>query len=122
MDRICITDMSMRCVLGVSEEERRRKQEVVVSVCLHADLSRASTSDDLAETVDYEAVEQRIADAVENSQFHLLEALGEAVAQACLDSDRIRQVDVTVENPGALRLARAASVHISRKKREALGK
>lgn len=38
MDRILIKDLLVRCIIGVSEEERREKQDVVINVALSADL------------------------------------------------------------------------------------
>ena len=116
MDKIRITGMSLRCIVGVNEHERREKREVVIGVCLHADLSRAVRSDSVAHTVDYEAVEQRIVHLVDGSDFHLLEALAEAVAQACLEFDGVEHVSVTVEKPGALTHTPTVAIEIARNK------
>ena len=116
MDKIRISDISLRCIIGITEEERRQKQDVVASVCLYADLSKPGKSDDFADTVDYKAAKQRILALAEESRFHLIEALAEAIAQACLEFDRVEQVDVVVEKPGALRFARTVGVEISRGK------
>ena len=114
MDKIHIRDMALRCIIGVNEEERREKQDVVINVTLHGDLRAACKSDDFADTVDYKTVEQSIIALVEDSQFYLIEALAEAIAQACLGFDRVGQVDVLVEKPGALRFARTVGVEITR--------
>ena len=114
LDRIHIRDIALRCIIGVNDEERREKQDVIVSVSMHADLSRAGATDDFADTVDYRAVKQRILSLVEGSQHFLIEALAESVARACLEFGRVQQVDVTVEKPGALRFARTVAVEISR--------
>ena len=117
MDKIYIRDLALRCVIGVYEEERREKQDVVLNICLHADLSEAGRADNVATTVDYKAVKQRIVRLVEDSRFYLVEALAEAVARACLEVDRVEQADVLVEKPGALKFARTVGVEISRSKR-----
>ena len=116
MDKIHIRDISLRCIIGVTEQERQQKQDVTVSVCLHVDLNKAAKSDNFADTVDYKALKQRILALVEESHFHLIEALADAVAQACLEFDRVEQVDVVVQKPGALRFARTVGVEISRGK------
>lgn len=115
MDRIHIRDILLRCIIGVNEDERREKQDVVISVTLHADLSRAGASDNFADTVDYKTIKQRIVVLVEKSSYYLIEALAEAIAQECLSIDgRIRRADVLVEKPGALRFARTVGVEITR--------
>ena len=85
MDRILISDLRARCILGVDEEERREKQEVVINLALSTDLRKAGSSDRFEETVDYRALKKRIVSMVEGSQYHLVEALAEAVAGICLE-------------------------------------
>ena len=106
----------LRCIIGVNEEERREKQDVVINVTLYADLRAACKSDDFADTVDYKAVKQSIVSLVEESKFFLIEALAEAIAQTCLRFDRVEEVDVLVEKPGAMRFARTVGVEITRGK------
>jgi len=114
LDKIHVRDIGLSCIIGVNEEERSEKQDVVINVTLHGDLGAACKSDDFADTVDYKAVEQSIVALVEDSEFYLIEALAEAIAQACLGFDRVEQVDVLVEKPGALRFARTVGVEITR--------
>jgi len=115
LDRIYIKDILLRCIIGFNDDERREKQDVVINICLHANLSEACRTDDVASTVDYKAVKKRIVNLVEGSQFLLIEALAEAIAHTCLEFDKVEQVDVLVEKPGALRFARTVGVEISRK-------
>jgi FolB domain-containing protein len=115
LDKIHIRDLTLRCIIGINDDERREKQDVVINITLHADLSKAGASDDFAHTVDYKKVKLRIVSLVEGSKFYLLEALAEAVARACIEFRQVEQVDVLVEKPGALRFARTVGVEISRK-------
>lgn len=114
MDKIHIKDIALPCIIGVNEDERHRKQEVVISVTLHTDTSKAGNTDDFMDTVDYKAVKKRILALVEASSYFLVEALAEAVARVCLEFERVEQVDVIVEKPGALNFARTVGVEISR--------
>jgi D-erythro-7,8-dihydroneopterin triphosphate epimerase len=67
MDRILIKDLLVRCVLGLSAEERREKQDVLISVVLLVDLTKAGRSDRAEDTVDYRAVKKDILAAAEDS-------------------------------------------------------
>ena len=109
---ILITDLTARCVLGVSAEERREKQEVVINVTLAADLSVAAASDRFEDTLDYRALKKGILNLVENSDYYLLEALTERIADRCLEDDRVQQVTVRVAKPSALRFARSVAVEV----------
>ncbi|MBI5947401.1 MAG: dihydroneopterin aldolase [Chloroflexi bacterium] len=119
MDRIHIRDLSLRCIIGIDDRERREKQDVTIQVTLHAELREAGRSDEMGRTVDYRAVKKRIVRLVEQSQFFLIEALAEAIARACLEEARVERVDVLVEKPGALRFARTVGVEISRTRADA---
>ncbi|MBI5486382.1 MAG: dihydroneopterin aldolase [Deltaproteobacteria bacterium] len=119
VDRIHIRDLSLRCIIGVDDRERREKQDVAIQVTLHAELGEAGRSDEMARTVDYRAVKKRIVRLVEQSQFFLIEALAEAIARVCLEEPRVERVDVLVEKPGALRFARTVGVEISRTRADA---
>lgn len=114
MDRIFIRELRARCIIGLGAEERREKQDVVVSLVLAADLHAAGKSDRFEDTVDYRAIKKRVLALVEGSRFHLLEALAEAVAGACLETPGVAEVQVTVDKPGALRFARSVAVELVR--------
>ncbi len=114
MDRILIRDLRVRCIVGVRDEERREKQDVTINLILYADLRKACRSDRLEDSVDYSALKKRILAMVEKSDFFLVEALSEAIAQLCLEERKVRRVRVEVEKPSALRFARSVGVRIMR--------
>lgn len=114
MDRIRICDLLVRCILGINDKERREKQDVVINLTIHTDLRKACKGDSIEDTVDYRALKKRIIAMAEDSQYFLVEALAEAVAELCLDEQRVQQVDVSVDKPHALRFARTVVVEITR--------
>lgn len=116
MDRICICDLLVRCILGINESERREKQDVVINLTIYTDLRKSGKSDRIEDTVDYRALKKRILTMVENSHYFLEEALADAVAGLCLEQQGVRQVDVRVEKPNALRFARSVAVEINRRR------
>lgn len=116
MDRILIRELSARCIIGLRPDERETKQDVVVSLALSTDLSRAGKSDVLDDSVDYRAIKKRVLALMEGSHFHLLEALAEAIASACLETVGVSEVRVTLDKPGALRFARSVAAEIVRRR------
>ena len=113
-DRILITGLSVRCIIGINEDERREKQDVIINLALSVDLGRAGRSDSFEDTVDYSAIKKEILRMVEGSHYHLIEALAEAIADLCLRHTAVLQAEVRVEKPGALRFARSVGVEITR--------
>jgi FolB domain-containing protein len=113
-DRILIKDLTLRCILGVTDEERREKQDVLINLILWADLRPAAASDRLEGAVDYSALKKRVIALVEQSKFCLVETLSQRIADLCLEHPGIQQVQVTLEKPTALRFARSVGVEITR--------
>jgi 2-amino-4-hydroxy-6-hydroxymethyldihydropteridine diphosphokinase len=114
MDRIVIRDLLVRCVLGVTDEERREKQDVVINLVLLADLRPAARSDRIEDAVDYRTIKKRIVKIAEASGYRLVEALAERVAGICLEEPRVLQAQVRVDKPSVLRFARTVGVEIVR--------
>jgi FolB domain-containing protein len=119
LDAITVGDLRVPCILGTTEAERARRQEVLVSFTLHLDLRRAGGSDRLEDTVDYGELAGRVTALLEASSFHLLEALAEEVAAVCLRDSRVHRVEVEARKPRAVPLAAWAGVRITREQRTA---
>jgi D-erythro-7,8-dihydroneopterin triphosphate epimerase len=116
VDRILITELCLPCVIGVNDDERRAKQEVVISIAISADLRKAGKSDRLDDTINYSALKKRIIGIVVRSQFFLIEALAEAIARICLEDPAAAEVTVRVDKPHALHFARTVGVEITRRR------
>lgn len=116
MDRILIEDLLVRCIIGVNEDERREKQDVIINIALTIDLRQAGHSDRLEDTIDYRALKQEVYRAVEEAHFFLIEALAEHIAAICLTRAPVRAVQVRVEKPSALRFARSVAVEMQRER------
>lgn len=114
LDQIHIRELGFRCIIGINEEERREKQDVGVNITLSADLHRACRSDRIEDTIDYKALKKEILAMGEQSQFNLIEALAQRIADLCLANNRVRRVRVCVEKPAALRFAKTVAVEIVR--------
>lgn len=113
-DEIRICDLRFRCIVGVNEEERHEKQEIVAQITLHTDLRQAGRTDAIEDTVDYKALKKEILAMAEQSRFLLIEALAQSIADICLRRERVERTEVVVEKPGALRFARTVAVKIVR--------
>lgn len=114
LDKIHIRDLRAYCIVGIFPHEREAKQEVLINVTLHADLSKACQSDDIEDTVNYKNLKYKVLDLVENSGYQLIETMAEAVAAICLSTPRVERCIVSVDKPGALSYARSVAVEIER--------
>ena len=114
LDQILIRDLQFRCIVGIDPEERRDKQDITAQITLDVDLRKACRTDAIEDTVDYKALKKDILRVAENSQFYLIEALAQHIADICLAREQVARVEVIVEKPGALRFARTVAVRIIR--------
>ena len=97
MDEIALTGMTFFGRHGVNEEETALGQRFGLDLWLWLDLSVASKSDQLADTVSYSAVYNLVREAMEGEPSQLLEHIAGRVAQAVLAHDpRIERVRVKV--------------------------
>jgi len=80
MDKIILRGLPVRCVVGTLPEERMSPQALFFDLELYGDFSRAGASDDLADAVDYTAVERSVKEFAAATSFFLLERLAYACA------------------------------------------
>lgn len=118
LDKIYIRDLLLRCIIGVHDWEREKKQDVIINITLYADLRSASVSDNINDTIDYKYIKQKVVDMVESSSFMLVESLAEKIAEICLENPKVEKVKVSVDKTGALRYAKSVGVEIKRGRKQ----
>jgi FolB domain-containing protein len=116
MDRIFITDLLIRGVIGITEKEREQPQDILVNVEIKTDIKEAAQRDDVDLSVNYRTVAKKILAHVESVKRYTVEALSEDIARLCLDEPHVHSVKVRVEKPGAVRFSRSVGVEIERQK------
>lgn len=120
-DQINISDLLLRAIIGINDEERDKKQDVLINLTMQVDLKDAGRSDDICDAVNYRTITKEIIDLVENSQFQLVEKMAHEVAKICLKDERVQLSIVTIEKPGALRFARSVGVTVERSRADFAG-
>jgi 7,8-dihydroneopterin aldolase/epimerase/oxygenase len=100
-DRIAVRGMLFLGRHGVTIDERLEPQPFEVDVELHKDLSGASASDELADTIDYSGLFSLVGTIVEGQSYRLIESLAGAIADAVLTETDATAVEVRVRKPRA---------------------
>jgi len=113
-DHIVIKDLLVRGIVGVNEDERHKRQDIVLNLDLVADLRGAGASDRIEDAVNYRTVTKRLIALVEESAFFTVEKLATEAARLIVTEFPVDQVTISVEKPGALRFARSVGVTITR--------
>ena len=110
MDKITIRDLEAFFQVGVTEEERARPQRLLFTVEMSHDVKAAAASDNLAETIDYHAVAQRLLRFGADCHWQLIETLAADLANMILDEFSPRRVTVEVKK---FAIPQAAHVAVS---------
>ena len=119
-DQIHIKDLLLRTIIGINDEERRARQDVLINITLYVDVTKAGLSDNIADAVNYRTITKRIISLVETSRFYLVEKLAARIAEIGLEDVRVERIIVRVEKPGALRFARSVGVEVHRSRADLL--
>lgn len=114
MDKIIIRDLLLRGIIGINEDERVNKQDILINLVMYADTRPAAASDRIEDAVNYRTITKRIIQHVESSADFLVEKLVADIAQIILAEFDIEKVRVRVEKPGALRFAQSVGIEIER--------
>mgnify|MGYP001057977471 CR=1 FL=1 len=113
-DQIQIKDLLLRTIIGINEEERLKRQDVLINIVLYADTRAAGASDAIDDAVNYRTITKRVIRLVEESDFYLVEKMAAEIAAICLEDPLVESARVRVEKPGALRFAGSVGVEIYR--------
>jgi len=100
-DRIALRGLRVRGHHGVFDHERRDGQDFVVDVTVWLDLAPAAASDDLADTLHYGELAERVAAIVGGPPVDLIETVAVRVADEVLTDGRVGAVEVTLHKPQA---------------------
>ena len=102
MDKIILRGLPVDCVIGTFPDERTSPQTLYFDLDLYGDFSRAGETDELADAVDYTAVERCVKEFAAGTSFFLLERLAYASARKLLEKFRLlNRITLTVRKPSA---------------------
>lgn len=101
LDEIVLTGLTVFGRHGVYEHEREDGQEFTIDLRLRMSLAAAVASDDVADTVHYGELAEKVAAVVSGEAVNLIETLAERIAAVALDDPRVHDVTVTVHKPHA---------------------
>ena len=95
MDTITIADLEVAYSIGVTEAERASVQRLLLTIKMTHDGRAAAAVDDLAKTIDYFAVSQKVVRFGEGRSWKLIETLAQNLAAMILED--FGPASVTVE-------------------------
>lgn len=114
MDIVYIRDLRIDAVIGIYEWEQRILQQINVNIEMGWDNQPAAKSDDIKDTLNYKEAANLVKALVAKSEFKLVEALAEHIAELLLEKMNIPWIRVTLGKPMAVTNSQEVGVSIER--------
>lgn len=114
MDIVYIRDLRIDAVIGIYEWEQRIQQQISVNIEMGWDNRPAAASDDIKDTLNYKEAANLVKALVAKSEFKLVEALAEHIAELLLEKMNIPWIRVTLGKPMAVTNSQEVGVSIER--------
>jgi dihydroneopterin aldolase len=118
LDKIILTGIDFYAHGGVTDAEKQIGQRYRAHVELHADLSRAATSDAIEDTIHYGEVHDCVVRTARERPFNLLESVTGRIAERILERFPVDGVTVKLEKllPPIDGVVASAAVEICRQR------
>ena len=100
-DQLRLTGLSFTGHHGVFDYEKRDGQRFVIDLVIELEIDQAAASDELAHTLDYGDLADRVAKVVTGEPVDLIETLAHRILQVIWDYPQSRRASVTVHKPDA---------------------
>lgn len=113
MDFIFIEELRVDAHVGIYERERAAAQTIEIRLTFGVP-DEAARDDDIAKTIDYAKVIERIRRELAERHFNLLETLGEYVIALMLDEFKAPWVKISIAKLGVMKGVRRVGVQIER--------
>lgn len=117
MDTVYLRDLKIDTIIGVHDWEQEKKQPLIVSLEMAADVTLPAHTDNIDDAVDYYAVSRSIIEFAEQNQFKLIETFAEKLAKELMVRFQLSWLKLRVEKPEAVPEAATVGVCIERGKR-----
>ena len=110
---ISIKGLECWCRIGVEQQERSKKQRILVDIEIQTGIGKASRTDHLADAIDYGKISRLAKAQAESVGYKLLERLAVQMAGLIKKASKGGKVTVTIKKPGAVKSAEYAAVTVS---------
>lgn len=113
MDFIFVEGLQVEASVGIYEREKRATQPLEINLTFGVP-DAAAARDDIADTIDYDVVVDRIRAVLADCHFNLLETLGEFIVDLLFSEFGVPWVRVSIAKMGVMRGVRRVGVFIER--------
>lgn len=113
-DRVLVSDLRFKTIVGCWDWERQLPQEVSIDLEMAWDMSRAAATEKLEYALNYKAVAKRVQALVQEAQFELVETAAHAIADTVIREFSVPWIRVTFTKPFAVTGSRSVGVRVEK--------
>ena len=103
MDILNIKDLSVSTKIGVHAWEQSINQQLLIDISIPTDFN--SCEDNLAHTLDYDALCHTVTEFVQGHSFQLIETVANKIAEVVKQEFKVASITVSVTKPHAVKNA-----------------
>ena len=111
--KIHIEDLRLRTFIGINDDEKKNRQDVVINIRIHYHAEKAVAFNSIEEALNYRTVTKNIINHVEANRFLLLERMTDEVLSLVMENPEVMWADVRIDKPNALRFSDSVSITLS---------
>ncbi len=114
MDKIFITNLRVRGILGIHDWERNTPREIVINAIMFTDTHSVAQSDDISDCVNYSDMAKKLRAHAESAARMTVESLANDLAAICMQEPKVIKVILRVDKPGAVPESDSVAVEVER--------
>ncbi len=112
--KVFIKNLKIPVKIGHLVHERHMPQTIRINVAVWADIGASIASNDLADTVDYVAVQKKILKLAEQKEYVLIETFANDILDACLADSHAQKAWVSIEKPHKFPESESVGIEVER--------
>ena len=109
---IKIKNLKLHTILGVHNWEKTFNREIIINAEIESDFTRSLESDNIDDTIDYDALTTKIKNLVAQNQFKLIEKLAQEMMNKIMEDARIKRCKLEIDKVAVIEFVESFSVTI----------
>lgn len=110
---IRIKNLRLRTFIGIKEEERNNRQDIVVNVILTTNIRDAVEHNQLETSLNYRTISKSLIHLLDGQRFDLMEHMTFTALTTVMEHPQVLSADIEIDKVGALRYCDSVSMALS---------
>jgi len=99
---IKIKNLRLKTIVGIHDWENHVDRELIINAEIQTNQTDSFTSDNIADTVDYEELVSKIKNLIQSKRFKLIEKMTAEILDKIMEDKRIARCKLEIDKVGAL--------------------